>query len=60
MRVGIFELLVIVGLIVLLFRGKRLVKLLRSLRDSKEAFHEGLEEPIDAEFKEVPVKDNPR
>ena len=50
---GIWELLIIVGVIVLLFSGKRLARLGQAFRRSKVEYKEGLEEPVDAEFRDV-------
>ena len=50
---GIWELLIIVGVIVLLFSGKRLARLGQAFRRSKTEYQEGLEEPVDAEFRDV-------
>ena len=50
---GIWELLIIVVVIVLLFNGKRLARLGQAFRRSKVEYKEGLEEPVDAEFREV-------
>ncbi len=50
---GIWELLIIVGVIVLLFNGKRLARLGQAFRRSKVEYKEGLEEPVDAEFRDV-------
>lgn len=54
---GIWELLIIVGVIVLLFNGKRLARLGQAFRRSKVEYKEGLEEPVDAEFKDVSEKE---
>jgi len=51
--VGIWELLIIVGVIVLLFSGKRLARLGQAFRRSKTEYQEGLEEPVDAEFRDL-------
>ena len=53
MRLGIWELLIIVVIIVLLFNGKRLARLGQAFRRSRTEYREGLEEPVDAEFKDV-------
>lgn len=53
MRLGIWEILLIVIVIVLLFSGNRITKLMRAFRSSKTEYREGLEEPVDAEFKDV-------
>ncbi len=50
---GIWELLIIVGVIVLLFSGKRLARLGQAFRRSKTEYKEGLEEPVDAEFRDL-------
>ncbi len=50
---GIWELLIIVVIIVLLFNGKRLARLGQAFRRSKVEYKEGLEEPVDAEFRDV-------
>ncbi len=50
---GIWELLIIVGVIVLLFSGKRLARLGQAFRRSKTEYQEGLEEPVDAEFRDL-------
>ena len=50
---GIWELLIIVGVIVLLFSGKRLARLGQAFRRSKTEYNEGLEEPVDAEFRDL-------
>ena len=50
---GIWELLIIVGVIVLLFSGKRLGRLGQAFRRSKTEYKEGLEEPVDVEFRDV-------
>lgn len=47
MRLGLFELLLIVAIIVLLFNTKRLTRLMRSFGQSKTEYRKGLEEPID-------------
>ncbi len=50
---GIWELLIIVGVIVLLFNSKRLARLGQAFRRSKTEYKEGLEEPVDAEFRDL-------
>ncbi len=53
MRFGIWEILVIVVIIVLLFNGKRLARLGQAFRRSKTEYKEGLEEPVDVEFRNL-------
>ncbi len=53
MRFGIWEILVIVVIIVLLFNGKRLARLGQAFRRSKTEYKEGLEEPQDVEFRDL-------
>lgn len=57
MRIGIWELLIIAVIIVLLFNTKRLARLGQAFRRSKTEYRrgveEGLEEPVDAEFRDV-------
>ena len=53
MRLGFWELVLIAVVIILLFRGKRLAQLFGAFRQSKTEYREGLEEPVDAEFKDV-------
>lgn len=53
MRLGIWEILLIVVIVVLLFSGKRLARLAGAFRRSKTEYREGLEEPVDVEFKDV-------
>ncbi len=53
MTLGFGEIILIGIVIVLLFNGKRLTKLLGAFRQSKTEYREGLEEPVDAEFKDV-------
>ena len=53
MRLGIFELLLIVAVIVLLFNGKRLARLFGAFRASKTEYQKGLEEPVDVPFKDL-------
>lgn len=57
MRFGIWELLIIAVIIVLLFNGKRLARLGQAFRRSKTEYREGLEEPVDAEFRDLSEKD---
>ena len=57
MRFGIWELLIIAVVIILLFNGKRLARLgqafKRSKTEYKQGVEEGLEEPIDAEVRDL-------
>lgn len=57
MRIGIWELLIIAVIIILLFNGKRLARLGQAFKRSKTEYQqgveEGLEEPVDAEFRDV-------
>lgn len=53
MRLGIWELLIIVVIIILLFNTKRLARLGQSFRRSKTEYQEGLEEPVDADFHDL-------
>ncbi len=57
MRFGIWELLIIAVVIIVLFNGKRLARLgqafKRSKTEYKEGVEEGLEEPIDAEVRDL-------
>jgi TatA/E family protein of Tat protein translocase len=56
-RIGIWELLIIAVIIILLFNTKRLARLGQAFRRSKTEYQrgveEGLEEPVDAEFRDV-------
>jgi Sec-independent protein translocase protein TatA len=56
-RFGIWELLIIAVIIVLLFNGKRLARLGQAFKRSKTEYREGLEEPVDAEFRDLSEKD---
>ncbi len=53
MRLGPFELLLIVVIVVLLFNTKRLTRLVRSFGRSKTEYQKGLEEPIDVPSRTV-------
>ncbi len=53
MRLGFWEILLIVIVIVVLFSGNRITKLMRAFRSSKTEYRGGLEEPVDVEFKDV-------
>lgn len=53
MRFGIWELLIIAVIIVLLFNGKRLARLGQAFGRSKKEYREGLEEPVDIEFRDL-------
>ena len=53
MRLGFWEIVLIVIVIVLLFSGNRIARLMQSFRRSKTEYREGLEEPVDAEFRDV-------
>lgn len=53
MRFGIWELLIIAVIIVLLFNGKRLARLGQAFGRSKNEYQKGLEEPVDAEFRDL-------
>lgn len=53
MRLGIWELLIIVVIVVLLFNGKRLARLAGAFRRSKTEYKQGLEEPQDVEFRDL-------
>lgn len=53
MRFGIWELLIVAVIIVLLFNGKRLARLGQAFRRSKTEYREGLEEPVDVEFRNL-------
>lgn len=53
MRLGPFELLLIVVIIVLLFNTKRLTRLFRAVGRSKTEYKRGLEEPIDVPSRRV-------
>ncbi len=57
MRIGIWELLIIAVIIILLFNTKRLARLGQAFKRSKTEYRqgaeEGLEEPVDAEFRDV-------
>lgn len=57
MRFGIWELLIIAVIIVLLFNGKRLVRLGQAFGRSKNEYQKGLEEPVDAEFRDLAEED---
>lgn len=57
MRLGIWELLIIVAIIVLLFNGARLARLAGAFRRSKAEYRAGLEEPADAEFRDLPEEE---
>jgi len=52
-RFGIWELLIIAVGIVLLFNGKRLARLGQAFGRSKKEYQKGLEEPVDAEFRDL-------
>jgi len=52
-RLGIWELLIIVVIIVLLFNGKRLARLAGAFRRSKTEYQAGLEEPVDVKFRDL-------
>ena len=54
MRLGFWEIVLIVIVIVLLFSGNRMARLLGAFRRSKTEYQKGLEEPVDVEFKNVP------
>lgn len=54
MRFGIWELLIIAVIVILLFNGKRLARLGQAFRRSKTEYREGLEEPVDVEFRPIP------
>ncbi len=53
MRFGIWEILIVVVIIVLLFNGKRLARLGQAFRRSKTEYKEGLEKPVDVEFRNL-------
>ncbi len=53
MRLGFWEIVLIVIVIVLLFSGNRIARLMGAFRRSKTEYSAGLEEPVDAEFKDV-------
>ena len=53
MRLGFWEIVLIVIVIVLLFSGNRVARLMGAFRQSRTEYREGLEEPVDAEFKDV-------
>lgn len=53
MRLGPFELLLIVVIIVLLFNTKRLTRLFKAVGRSKTEYKRGLEEPIDVPSRRV-------
>lgn len=54
MRFGIWELLIIVVIIVLLFNGKRLARLGQAFGRSKKEYQKGLEEPVDVDSRRLP------
>ena len=54
MTLGFGEIVLIVLVIVLLFNGKRMARLMGAFRQSKTEYQKGLEEPVDVEFKNVP------
>lgn len=53
MRLGIWELLLIALVVILLFSGKRLVRLARAFRSSRTEYQKGLEEPVDVAFRDL-------
>ena len=53
MRLGIWEILLIVIVIVLLFSGNRIARLMGAFRRSRTEYREGLEEPVDVEYRNV-------
>lgn len=53
MRLGLWEILLVAVIIIVLFNGKRLARLFGALRTSKTEYQKGLEEPVDAEFRDV-------
>ncbi len=54
MTLGFGEIVLIGIVIVLLFNGKRMARLMDAFRQSKTEYQKGLEEPVDVEFKNVP------
>ena len=54
MRLGIWEILLIVIVIVLLFSGNRITRLMGAFRRSRTEYREGLEEPVDVESRYIP------
>ena len=53
MTLGFGEIILIVLVIVLLFNGKRMARLMGAFRQSKTEYQKGLEEPVDVEFRDV-------
>ena len=53
MTLGFGEIILIGIVIVLLFNGKRMARLMGAFRQSKTEYQKGLEEPVDVEFKDV-------
>ena len=54
MTLGFGEIVLIVLVIVLLFNGKRVARLMGAFRQSKTEYQKGLEEPVDVESRRVP------
>ena len=57
MTLGFGEVVLIVLVIVLLFNGKRMARLMGAFRQSKTEYKKGLEEPVDVEFRDVSEKE---
>jgi sec-independent protein translocase protein TatA len=52
-RLGFWELLLIAVVVILLFSGKRLARLVQAFGRSKTEYQKGLDEPIDVESRVV-------
>jgi Sec-independent protein translocase protein TatA len=57
MRLGIWELLIIVAIIALLFNSTRLARLVGAFRRAKTAYRAGLEEPVGTKFRDLSEED---